>query len=49
MLLMADRRTGKIVWQFEAKGRIRTTPLIWHNMLIFASEDHYVYGFGEKK
>ena len=49
MLLMADRMTGEIVWQFEAKGRIRTTPLIWHNMLIFASEDRYIYGFGEKK
>jgi outer membrane protein assembly factor BamB len=45
MLYAVRRQTGEEVWTFETRGRIRTDPVIWNEMLFIASENHFVYGF----
>ena len=44
-----DRTDGSVLFHTGLKGRVRTTPLVWQGKLLAASEDHYVYGFVEKR
>lgn len=47
-LYALDLKTGKLLWSYEAKGRIRTNPVVVNGKLIFASENDWLYCFGEK-
>ena len=47
-VLFLNRETGEPVWELEVRGRVRTDFLPWKNLLIFGSEDNYVYLFAEQ-
>lgn len=47
-LYVLDLKSGKLLWSYEAKGRIRTNPVVVNGKLIFASENDWLYCFGEK-
>jgi outer membrane protein assembly factor BamB len=34
---------GEVAWKFKTGGKVRSTPLLYRNLLIFGSWDHYLY------
>ena len=42
-----DLHNGRELWNFETKGRIRTSPIVWRNYVLGASEDRFLYAFAQ--
>lgn len=40
-----DVSSGKLLWQAELRGRVRTNPIAIGDFLIVGSEDKYIYIF----
>jgi len=39
-----DKVTGKVVWNFSARGEIRSKPLVYEGKVVFGCDDTYFYG-----
>ncbi len=39
-----DKTTGKLVWEFETRGEIRSKPIVYEGKVVFGCDDAYLYG-----
>ena len=44
VLRALDKVTGKVVWNFSARGEIRSKPLVYEGKIVFGCDDTYFYG-----
>jgi len=38
-----DSRTGRMVWEFEARGEVFSSPAVWGGLVFIATNSGYLY------
>ena len=47
-LLALSTKDGTRLWAFQAQAIIRSSPVIWRDLVIFGSDDHNAYALDRK-
>jgi len=43
-LVALRARDGRLVWQYQAKNIIRSSPTVWGDLVFVGCDDGYLYG-----